>query len=65
MSLNTIFAVLLKTVILSLAADDFFDLSADDHLGHQVIRIIVDCSILKAQILRFSSPSTPARQCWW
>ena len=39
MFLNTIFAVLLKTVI-SLAVDDFFDLSADDHLGHQVIRII-------------------------
>ena len=64
MFLNTIFALLLKTVI-SLAADDFFDLSADDHLGHQVIRIIVDCYILKAPILRFSSPSTPARQCSW
>jgi len=36
MFLNTIFAVLVKTVI-SQAVDDFFDLSADDHLGHKVL----------------------------
>ena len=35
MFLNTVFAVLIKIVI-SQAVDDFFDLSADDHLGHKV-----------------------------